>query len=903
MNRAAPATAAATPIKATVAGPRKLGMEPAVMLVLLLAALSLLLHGVFAPGQTLFSNDGPLGRLMAQCHQLPGRFTGCWSDLNSVGFSSGTATPGITMDLQFLLKPVWFSKLYALLSLVILGMGAWCFFVQLRLAPLACLLGGLAAALNSCFFSVACWGVAAHAATAGMGFFALAALADTTSRLRWWRVALAGFAVGMGVIEGSDVGAIYSLFVTVFVFYQAWLGGGPPAQRAAAGLGRVALVALCAGFIAAQAVVALVDTSIRGVAGAQQDEETKETRWGWATQWSLPPRELAAVVVPGLFGYRMDTPAGGAYWGESGRAPAVDEFLRNGRHGKAPTGLIRQTGGGNYAGVLVVMLACWALLQVLRGRNSVFSPAQRQWLWFWLAVAVAAVLLSFGHYAPFYRLLYALPYFSTIRNPTKFLYLVSFSLVVIFAYAIDGLWRGYLRPAAPVAAPSAGRQKVAPPKTSHPARSWLSGCAVVLGASLLAWLRYASAHEALADYLNTVGFKDARADAVASFSIRQVGWFVLFFALSGSLVAGILSGALAGARAKWGGVLLGLLLFADLGRANLPWVVYWNYPAKYASNPIIELLRDHAYEHRVSCVALTTQLPPEVPSLSKLFRYEWLAQQFPFYNIQTLDNVDMPRKPVDFKAYTDQLAAQQKAVGAPAYVRYWQLTGTDHLLEPADALERLQASSGQPGQPFHIVKRFDLVPKPGTTDPADYQNLTAAINDNGVYALLEFTGALPRAKLFANWRTDPDDKDVLQQLFSADFDPAQSVLVSGGLPESVRSATGHENAGTVTYASYTPKDIVLKCDAPAPSVLLFNDHFDPDWKVRVDGRPETLLRCNFIMRGVWLAPGAHTVEFQFQPEFRLLYVTLTGIGAALLVLTGVLVPSRRPARLDSPAKP
>src|SRR5580698_5966974 len=45
----------------------------AAMFVLLFVLLSLLFYGVYLPGHTLFSNDGPLARLMSQCHQLPER--------------------------------------------------------------------------------------------------------------------------------------------------------------------------------------------------------------------------------------------------------------------------------------------------------------------------------------------------------------------------------------------------------------------------------------------------------------------------------------------------------------------------------------------------------------------------------------------------------------------------------------------------------------------------------------------------------------------------------------------------------------------------------------------------------------------------------------------------------------
>ena len=93
---------------------------------------------------------------------------------------------------------------------------------------------------------------------------------------------------------------------------------------------------------------------------------------------------------------------------------------------------------------------------------------------------------------------------------------------------------------------------------------------------------------------------------IAAFSIRQIGWFILFFVLAVGLLALILSGAFAGRRAKWGGILLGTLLVLDLGRADLPWIVFWNYPQKYASNPIVDILRNKPYEHRVACAIFRT---------------------------------------------------------------------------------------------------------------------------------------------------------------------------------------------------------------------------------------------------------------------------------------------------------
>ncbi len=136
---------------------------------------------------------------------------------------------------------------------------------------------------------------------------------------------------------------------------------------------------------------------------------------------------------------------------------------------------------------------------------------------------------------------------------------------------------------------------------------------------------------------------------------------------------------------------------------------------------------------------------------------------------------------------------------------------------------------------------------------------------------------------------------MLEQLASPTFDLDKNVLVADALPTNSMATTQGQNSGTVNFTSYAPKDIRLKSDAPTPTVLLLNDRFDAGWKVLVDGQPKPLLRCNFIMRGVYLPAGAHTVEFQFQSPARFFNLSLALIILGLLILPVVIISSRSPA--------
>jgi hypothetical protein len=206
-----------------------------------------------------------------------------------------------------------------------------------------------------------------------------------------------------------------------------------------------------------------------------------------------------------------------------------------------------------------------------------------------------------------------------------------------------------------------------------------------------------------------------------------------------------------------------------------------------------------------------------------------------------------------------------------------------------------------------VVERFKLSPRPGFAGQLTQlttADVAAVPATNGPFALFEFTGALPRTRLYRRWQVATNDQAALSQVVSASFDPEQSVLVERGAPAARPAGAGvmaeedlpaappagvSPEAGTVQFVSYAARDIVLKADAAAPSVLLLNDRFHPDWNVRVDGKPAKLLRCNYIMRGVYLTPGVHRVEFRFQPSYKTFYISLAGLSLGLLLLGFVTV--------------
>jgi len=366
----------------------------------------------------------------------------------------------------------------------------------------------------------------------------------------------------------------------------------------------------------------------------------------------------------------------------------------------------------------------------------------------------------------------------------------------------------------------------------------------------------------------------------------------------------------------------------------LPYILHWDYKQKYdidpanptnSTNPIINFLRDKPYEHRVAGLNSNSKF-------EDLYRIEWAQHHFPYYNIQSLDKIQMPRMPTDLMAY--EIALSPRSADTSYLVaRRWELTNTRYLLGPAGFLDALNQQLDPIQHRFRIIQRFSVVPRPGIAipygiSPDQFVNylmpdkITGIPDANGPYAVFEFNGALPRAGLYSNWQVctnnpatlqrwmdglkqylpaepygaiaslNPTDQATLKELTDVSFDPAKTVLLSAPLAAAPATNSNNDHSGTVEFKSYAPRDIVLRTDAIMPSVLLLNDMFESHWHVLVDGKPAELLRCNFIMRGVYLTQGPHTVEFQFSLPSGLLYVTLVAIGIGVL-LSGFLIISTR----------
>jgi hypothetical protein len=935
------------------------------LLLLLGGTLAVLCRQGFRPYEVFWANDISLGAYMESSSRVPGAIFACWADYWWLGGQSVAYPPNLSNFCMALLSPEIHLKFYAPLSMLFLGFGAWFFFCQVRFAPRVCVLGGLAAGLNMHFFSNACWGLPQWNVCAAMIFIAMGILVSSAIRPLWLKGVLAGLSTGMAVMEGFDVGAILSIYVGLFLAFTFLTEEEAPFLRAGKTLLVGGLVVLSAVLISLSTIYILVATQIKGTDNSAQKETDPMHGWGFTTQWSIPKLESVRVIIPGVFGYRLQdyetsTNKAGVYWGRTGEDPHVQDLesgdpqvrtnaaaslgippqiqaIFAGHDMKTREAILEQvkgqlqrrhTGNGEYAGVLVCLLAAFGLANAGRKAGSAYSAQERRAVWFWGGAALFSLLAAWGRFGFVYRLIYDLPFLTNIRSPMKFMHPLNISLIILSGYGLEALYRRSLLQPSHRSGSLFRYGLKWWENASGFETGWVIGSGMALIVAVAGFFIVQSSKPDITHYLEHNCFDADLARQIAGFCIGEVGLFVIYLALSAAILVFILSRAWAGKRAIWAWVFLGAIMICDLSRADVPWIRYYNYKEKLSMNPVVEILRQKPWEHRV--VSRFSPMGPydlggSDPDFGNLCHW-WLENDYPYNDIESLELDQAPRLPVLDSSYIGNFtlhspndlspAALQWASTHPRTdplwywmtqscpaVRLWRLTNTRYIFGNAYLAELLNKFT-LPANSFRTILRMDIIQKPGVTQWEDFGDTTVKTNSQGTLALMEFTRALPRAKLFANWQV-MEDAAALRTLASSQFDPEKTVLVAKDTPLAQAPGQPDADPGTVGITQYKSKDLILQADAKTPAVLLLNDHTSDFWNVWIDQKPGAVLRCNDIMQGVFLQPGRHTIEFRFQPPQKILYTSLTAFGLGILLGGYVFVAHfvRRPAAPSPAAGP
>jgi hypothetical protein len=102
------------------------------------------------------------------------------------------------------------------------------------------------------------------------------------------------------------------------------------------------------------------------------------------------------------------------------------------------------------------------------------------------------------------------------------------------------------------------------------------------------------------------------------------------------------------------------------------------------------------------------------------------------------------------------------------------------------------------------------------------------------------------------------------------------------------STDTYTGEATVTMTSYAPNRIEYNAVSKGKQLIVFSEIYYPaGWKALVDGKEQDIIKVNYLLRGLELTDGSHTIEFIYEdPKFELAQTLATTGSVVLFLLIG-----------------
>lgn len=133
--------------------------------------------------------------------------------------------------------------------------------------------------------------------------------------------------------------------------------------------------------------------------------------------------------------------------------------------------------------------------------------------------------------------------------------------------------------------------------------------------------------------------------------------------------------------------------------------------------------------------------------------------------------------------------------------------------------------------------------------------------------VVENRGVLPKAWLVSSVLVTSDNEQTFSVLHNSAFNPAKLAIVESNPPIPMQNTiiASSTNAGAVAVSTYESERIVFKAEATTNALLVIGEKYYQGWKAFVDGKEAQIQPVNHVLRGVYLTPGKHTIEYVFDP--------------------------------------
>lgn len=143
---------------------------------------------------------------------------------------------------------------------------------------------------------------------------------------------------------------------------------------------------------------------------------------------------------------------------------------------------------------------------------------------------------------------------------------------------------------------------------------------------------------------------------------------------------------------------------------------------------------------------------------------------------------------------------------------------------------------------------------------------------------------LPKAFFVDSIKTVSSPKRAIHEMGSVRFDPAHVAIVETGDP--LTAAT--DTTASVSVTNYDAKTIKLETSSNSKGFLVLSEIYYPaGWEATIDGEPAKIYKSDFVLRGLQVPAGDHSITMTFEPASNIWGGRIAWFGHLILWISGI----------------
>lgn len=116
------------------------------------------------------------------------------------------------------------------------------------------------------------------------------------------------------------------------------------------------------------------------------------------------------------------------------------------------------------------------------------------------------------------------------------------------------------------------------------------------------------------------------------------------------------------------------------------------------------------------------------------------------------------------------------------------------------------------------------------------------------------------------------------------FNSKQKAFIDKRYADQLNGLTiSYDSASSIKLTKYQPNKLVYESNTSSPQLAVFSEIFyDKGWNAYVDGQPVPHFCTDYVLRGMKVPAGKHTIEFRFEPSAVAIGETVTLVSSIAL---------------------